>query len=142
MRSPHRLLVEGDLVKVPTEALEAAATRYRGNVLEGLEFSNFHDFHSWCVAERERSLRDRAALLTELAERLADEPERALPHVRALVGLSPYEESHRATLIRLLNAARQFGEAEEQFQLGLRILKEAAIPSSGALLAARRAPRS
>ena len=136
-----RQLAEGDPAKVPLEALEAAATRYRGNVLEGLEFSNFHDFHSWCVAERERSLRDRAALLSELIKRLADEPERALPHVRALVGLSPYEESHRATLIRLLNAARQFGEAEEQFQLGLRILKEAAVPSSGALLAARRAPR-
>jgi len=131
-----RLLVEGDLAKVPIEALEAAATRYRGNVLEGLEFSNFHDFHSWCVAEREQSLRDRAALLTELVRRRADEPELALPHVRALVGLSPYEESHRATLIRLLNAARQFGEAEEQFQLGLRILKEAAIsgrPSMGCL---------
>jgi len=136
-----RQLAEGDPAKVPLEALEAAATRYRGNVLEGLEFSNFHDFHSWCVAERERSLRDRAALLSELIKRLADEPERALPHVRALVGLSPYEESHRATLIRLLNAARQFGEAEEQFQLGLRILKEAAVLSSGALLAARRAPR-
>jgi len=76
--------------------------------------------------------------LTELVKRLADEPERALPHVRALVGLSPYEESHRGTLIRLLNAARQFGEAEEQFQLGLRILKEAAIPSSGARAAAKR----
>ena len=136
-----RQLAEGDLAKVPIKALETAATRYRGNVLEGLEFSNFHDFHSWCVAERERSLRDRAALLSELIKRLADEPERALPHVRALVGLSPYEESHRATLIRLLNAARQFGEAEEQFQLGLRILKEAAVLSSGALLAARRAPR-
>ena len=136
-----RLLVTGDLAKVPTEALEAASTRYRGNVLEGLEFSNFHDFHAWCMAEREQSLRDRAALLTELVRRRADDPEQALPYVRALVGLSPYEESHRATLIRLLNAARQFGEAEEQYQLGLRILKEAAIPSSGALLAARRAPR-
>ena len=41
-----RLLVEGKLAKVPIEALEVAATRYRGNVLEGLEFSNFHDFHS------------------------------------------------------------------------------------------------
>jgi len=136
-----RRLVTGDMGKVPLETLETAANCYRGNVLEGLEFSNFHDFHSWCVAEREQSLRDRASLLAELVKRLTDEPQRALPHVRALVGLSPYEESRRATLIRLLNAARQFGEAEEQFQLGLRMLKEAGIPSSGALIAARRAPR-
>src|SRR5574337_2207173 len=140
MHELHRL-VTGDIGKVPLEALEAAANRYRGNVLEGLEFSNFHDFHSWCVAEREQSVRDRAALLVELVRRLTDAPERALPHARALVGLSPYEESHRATLLRLLNAARQFGEAEEQFQLGLRMLREAGIRSLGALIAARRPPR-
>jgi tetratricopeptide (TPR) repeat protein len=134
-------LVANGLASLSIEDLESAAARYRGNFLEGLEFSNFHDFHTWCVAEREQSLRDRAALLTELLRRLAEEPERALPHARALVGLSPYEESYRATLIRLLNAAHQPGEAEEQYQLGLRMLKEAGIASSGALLAARRAPR-
>jgi DNA-binding SARP family transcriptional activator len=134
-------LVAAGLTTLPLDALEVAAARYRGNVLEGLEFSSFHDFHAWCMAERERSLHDQATLLTELVKRLADTPERAIPHARALVGLSPYEEAQRATLIRLLNAARQFGEAEEQYQLGLRMLKEAGIRSSGAMLAARRAPR-
>lgn len=136
-----RRLVAAGLTTLPTETIEAAAARYRGNVLEGLEFSSFHDFHAWCVAEREQSLHDQAALSSELVKRLADAPERAIPHARALVGLSPYEEAHRAALIGLLNAARQFSEAEEQYQLGLRLLKEAGIPSSGALLAARRAPR-
>ncbi len=136
-----RELVGGKLGAVPTGELEAAAARFRGNFLEGLEFSSFHDFHTWCVAEREQALRDRAALLAELVHRLGDEPERALPHARALVGLFPYEESYRATLIRLLNAAHQHGEAEEQYQLGLRMLKEVGVASSGALLAARRAPR-
>jgi hypothetical protein len=130
-----RLLVKGDLAKVPIAALEAAphvtaATSSKAWVLE-LSTS------SWGVAG-DRSLRACSAL-----DRTRQAPGRPGGHcrVRALVGLSPYEESHRATLIRLLNAARQFGEAEEQFQLGLRILKEAAIPSSGALVAARRAPR-
>jgi len=134
-------LVAGGLANVPNEVLESAAARYRGNVLEGLEFSSFHTFHAWCVAEREQSLRDQAALLTELVNRLGNEPERATPFARALVGLSPYEEGHRATLIRLLNAARQFGEAEEQYQLGLRMLHEVGARSKGALAAARRAPR-
>lgn len=136
-----RQLVAGGMAQRSTAELEAAAARYRGNVLEGLDFSNFHEFHAWCVAEREQSLRDRAGLLNELVRRLSQEPERALPHVRALVGLSPYEEGHRATLIRLLNAARQFGEAEDQYQLGLRMLKEVAIPSTGELVAARRPVR-
>lgn len=133
-----RQLVADGVQNKSTAELEAAAARYRGNVLEGLDFSSFHDFHAWCLAEREHSLRDRVALLTELSSRLSGEPERALPHVRALVGLSPYDEGLRATLIRLLTAARQFGEAEEQYQLGLRMLKEARITSTGELLAARR----
>jgi DNA-binding SARP family transcriptional activator len=136
-----RELAAGDLASVPIDRLEEAVARYRGNFLEGLEFSSFHDFHSWCVAEREQSLRDCAALYSELIRRLAHEPAQASGHARTLVGLSPYEESYRATLIRLLNMAGQPVEAEEQYQLGLRMLKEAGIQSSGALLAARRAPR-
>jgi DNA-binding SARP family transcriptional activator/tetratricopeptide (TPR) repeat protein len=136
-----RDLVASGLASAPIERLEQAAAGYRGNFLEGLDFPNFHDFHAWCVAEREQSLRDCAALLDELIRRLGDEPARAVQHARALVGLFPYEESYRASLIRLLNAAGQPTEAEEQYQLGLRMLKEFGVQSSGALLAARRAPR-
>ena len=136
-----RTLVGGDIGAAATRDLESATGRFRGNFLEGLEFSNFHDFHTWCVAEREQALRDRATLLTELIRRFSREPQRALPHARSLVSLFPYEESYRATLIRLLNDVRQPGEAEEQYQLGLRMLKEIGAESSGALLAARRAPR-
>lgn len=135
-----RRLAAGDLERVADHDLEAAVARYRGNFLEGLEFSTFHDFHTWCVAEREQALRDQAALLGELVRRSGDTPARALPHARTLVGLSPYDESARATLIRLLQAARQPNEAEEQFRLGLRMLKEAGIPPTGLLQAARRGP--
>jgi DNA-binding SARP family transcriptional activator len=136
-----RELARGDLAAATLEPLEQAAERYRGNFLEDLDFSNFHDFHTWCIAEREQSLRDCATLLTELVRRLAADPGRAARHARALVGLFPYEESYRSTLISLLNVAGQAVEAEEQYQLGLRMLKEAGVPSSGALLAARRTPR-
>ena len=136
-----RQLVATGLADKASEVLVSAASRYRGNLLEGLEFSSFHGFHAWCVAEREQSLRDQTALLTELVARFDNDPARAIPFARALVGLSPYEEGQRATLIRLLNAAHQFGEAEEQYQLGLRMLHEVGTRATGALLAARRAPR-
>lgn len=136
-----RALAREGLAHAETPVLEQAAARHRGSFLEGLEFTSFHDFHAWCMAEREQALHDRAAVLAELLKRLADEPARALPHARALVGLFPYEEAHRAVLIRLLNAAHQAAEAEEQYQLGLRMLKEAGVETSGALLAARRKPR-
>ena len=133
-----RRLAAGNLAGAPVDQLETAVARYRGHFLEGLEFSSFHDFHSWCVAEREQVLRDQAVLLDRLVSRLADTPGRAVPHARALVGLTPYDEAARARLIRLLHDARQPKEAEEQFRLGLRMLQEAGIPPTGVLQAARR----
>lgn len=132
-----RALAQAGPGGAPAAELASAAARYRGNFLEGIEFSGFHDFHSWCVAWRERSVRDCAAVLAELVRRDSHEPEEALPHARALVRLSPYDEASRATLIGLLQAAGQPVEADEQYRLGLRMLKEAGIVSSGALAAAR-----
>jgi DNA-binding SARP family transcriptional activator len=119
--------------------LEKAASRYRGTFLEELEFSNFHRFHAWCIAEREQSMRAQAAVLRELVERLEDLPERALPHARALCEITPYDEQSRAALIRLLYVSQHVEEASQQYQLGMRLLKEAGISSTGALLKARRA---
>lgn len=130
-------LAEG-LPGAATEVLEQAAADYRGNFLEGLELSSFHDFHAWCMAERERVNRAQAAVLGALTERLADDPARALPHARALVSTAPYDEAVRARLIRLLVMLRRTEEAEQQYHLGRRMLDEIGVESDGALLAAWR----
>lgn len=134
----YALANEG-LKTASVEALEGAASRYGGTFLEELEFSNFHRFHAWCIAEREQSVRAQATVLRELVERLEDSPERALPHARALCEITPYDEQSRAALIRLLYASQHVEEASQQYQLGVRMLKEAGIGSTGALLQARRA---
>lgn len=123
---------------VAIETLEAAASRYRGNFLEGLEFSSFHDFHAWCMAEREQAARDQGRILRSLVDRLADDPARALPHARSLATLLPYDESARAALIRILMALHHLDEAEQQYRLGKRMLDEVGVTSSGALYAAWR----
>lgn len=133
-------LVRNGLEDVSTDVLEKAAARYRGNFLEGLELSNFHEFHSWCIAEREQAVRARAALLTELVKRHESSPENALAYARTLVGISPYDEEARAALVRLLLATRRSEEAEQQFQLGVKMLREAGIVPGGALSQARRPP--
>ena len=61
-----------------------------------------------------------------------------MPHARALVAVSPYDETPRAGLIRLLVQLGRNDEAEQQYLLGLRVLKEVGVVSSGALAAARR----
>lgn len=124
----------------PLDALEAQVHAYRGTFLEGLELSGFHDFHAWCVAEREACAKAQTMLLEHLVARLADEPERALPHARALAGIAPYDEAVRARLIRLLVKTHRSDEADQQVQLGERLLREAGVAPSGALIAARRGP--
>jgi len=131
-------LAETGLLEASIETLEQAVDRYRGNFLEGLEFSNFHDFHAWCVAERERAVRARAGLLSELLQRFEDQPERALPHARALVSAAPYDEPSRARLIRLLVELRHADEAEQHYRLGMAMLKEVGAETSGALYSAWR----
>jgi len=131
-------LVAGELAEADTASLEAAAVRYRGPLLEGLDLPSFHDFHSWCLAERERAMRAQARLLGALAERLRDQPERALPHAQALARLTPFDEAAHARLVGLLQALRRPREAEQQYRLGLRLLGEAGIPVTGVLPRARR----
>ena len=126
------------LPDVSLDSLEHASTRFRGNFLEGLDLPNFYDFHAWCVAEREQIARAQAAVLKELVARLAEKPDRALPHARALVGVSPYDEESRASLIRFLVALGYLEEAEQQHQLGLRMLKEVGVIPQGLMQAARR----
>lgn len=133
----HRLARQ-DLQAATIEELEATAARYRGPFLEGLDLPNFHDFHSWCLAEREGALRAQTFLLQALVDCLADDPERALPHAHSLVRLSPFDEDARARLIRLLLALNRPRDAEQHFQLGMRLLKQAGITPQGALLRARR----
>ncbi|MBW2500112.1 MAG: ATP-binding protein, partial [Deltaproteobacteria bacterium] len=119
-----RELVDGGLENLSTESLEEAAGRFQGNFLEGLDLTQQHAFFAWCVSERDLVVRAQARLLQALIDRLADAPERALPHARALVVRSPYDESVRANLIRLLVRLGRTDEADQQLSMGERLLKE------------------
>ncbi len=135
-------LCNGGLAEADIEALEHTATRYRGPFLEGLDLDRFHDFHGWCLAEREAAIRAQTTLLTTLVERLANSPQQALPHAHAWVRLAPFNETARAQLVRLLLALHRPREAEQQLQLGVRLIREAGLPLNGQLLRAWRAKPS
>src|SRR5690606_20090084 len=131
-------LAGGGLEHESTDALEAAAARYRGHFLEGLSLSAFQDFDAWCCAERERALQAQSRLLFALVRRLEPEPERALPHAYELVRIAPYDEAARATLIRLLVSLGRAEQAEQQYRVGAKLLKEAGAAPTGALHRALR----
>ena len=129
---------QGNLDTAPVEALEAAAARYCGTPLEGLELPTFHDYSAWYMGERERATAHQVRLLTALKKRLAGEPQRAVEHARTLVRIAPYDEPARAALIRLLVTLGRPDDAERQYELGTRLLKEAGVTSTGLLYRAWR----
>lgn len=123
-----------------TANLQAAAARYRGNFLEGLELPNVPQFYTWCVAEREHAIRSQATLLRTLIDRLASQADQALEYAHMLAGILPYDETARAALIKLLVTLGRGQEAEQQYQLGMRMLEEVGAEDLGVLQEARRGP--
>ena len=117
-----RRIAAGDLGTVPTQTLENTAGAFRGEFAEGLELTNCPDFEAWRVAHREDARRLRARLLWALVEHHAAAPELALPHTRALVQVDPEAVAAHAALLRLLIAGDRRREAEEQFEVSLRVL--------------------
>lgn len=133
-------VVGGELDRCPLDSLEAAAARYLGAPLEGLELPDLQDLDAWRQAECDAVRRSQVRLLTALIRRQADDPERALPHARNLVRLEPHDERARAALVRLLIALGRDDQAEQQYKQGIRMLKELGAQPSGELERAWRRP--
>src|SRR5690606_16143671 len=131
-------LVQHRLDTAAVEELEAAAAAWCGTPLEGLELPAFHDYSAWYMGQRERAIAQQTRLLSVLLKRLAGEPERAVQRAHTLVRIAPYDEQARAELIRLLVALGRPDDAERQYALGSRLLKEAGATPTGALHRALR----
>ena len=127
---------------VPTGALVALAGEFRGPFLEGLELPDFLEFQSWCLALREECRALHARVLAAVVERLATEPEAAVPHARALAQIEPLDEQVHATLVRLLAAAGRPREAEQHAQCALRLLRQSDPAAARRLEDAVRVPRA
>lgn len=122
--SLRRDLERADLSTTPLETLEAWANQFRGELLEGLDLSEFDDYQAWCVAEREQARKMRAKILAMLTDRCRSQPERALPHARARVRVDPLNHAARVELLRLAVAAGRREEAEQHYESGRRWLEE------------------
>ena len=74
--------------------------------------------------EREDVRRLQVRILEAIVRRTADAPEVALPHVKKLVHIDPFNVTARVNLLTHLAAVGRRTEAEQQFEAGVRQLRE------------------
>jgi TolB-like protein/Flp pilus assembly protein TadD len=124
-----------------TDDLARAASSFRGPLLADLDLSANSEFHSWLLGLREDARKVQTQILRILTERLDATPLEALPYARELVRIDPFDETAWALLIGTLASAGRSGEAREQYEAGLRSLREVG-GGSGPLLRAWRAAQA
>jgi DNA-binding SARP family transcriptional activator len=124
----------------PTDGLRAAAARFQGEFLEGLELADCYRYREWLLAGRESWRAAQRQVLAALVGRLGAEPAAALPYARAWAASDPLDESAQAAVIRLLGELGQVREGLAQYESCRRMLAaELASAPSPALEEARRA---
>lgn len=138
-----RALLADGVAAASLAALEESAQLLQGEFLDGLDLPACYRFHHWCMAEREHHGALRRSVLQTLVQRLAGEPERAMPYGRAMVAADPLAEEAHATLVRILAATDRYPEAEQHYEWARDLLRrEVALPAGGPLdEAIRRARR-
>jgi DNA-binding SARP family transcriptional activator/tetratricopeptide (TPR) repeat protein/energy-coupling factor transporter ATP-binding protein EcfA2 len=104
-----------DPAEASTDALQTAASRFRGDLLEGLALTECYRFDGWCTAERGSIHLLRDKILRVLIERLSEQPEMALPYARDRLLTDPLSEDAHLDLMRLLGSMGRRDEALEQY---------------------------
>ena len=107
-----------------TSDVARAASAFRGPLLADLDLPENGQFHSWLLGLREDARRLQVKILGLLIERLGASPEEALPYARELVAVDPFDETAWAQLITTLASSGRQGEARQQYEAGLRALRE------------------
>ncbi|MCB9933534.1 MAG: alpha/beta fold hydrolase [Planctomycetes bacterium] len=122
--------------------LEAVLEQTQGEFLEGVELPDHHEFHAWCLAQRQRARRMRAGTLRALLDKLEHDPERALQHARILARLEPQVEDSQARVVRLLVRLGRARDAEEHYAAAQHTLKRLQVEPVGLLTTAIREAQS
>src|SRR5581483_1182399 len=127
-----------EIGSAPLDSLRAAAARFRGELLDGLDLPGCYRYQAWLEGGREAARALRVEILQALCERLSGEPEQALEHARAWVAAEPLAESAHAQVVRHLGALGRRQEAMRQIDACRELLaRELGAEPSGPLERAR-----
>jgi DNA-binding SARP family transcriptional activator len=103
---------------LPTPTLQALASNFAGDLLQGLELERNPVFAGWLTAQRRRFRGAHAALLEALASRLPDGD--ALPVLERWLALSPFDPRAHGRLLAALARSGRVREGEEHLASALR----------------------
>ncbi|MGE0745720.1 MAG: hypothetical protein AB7K86_10750, partial [Rhodospirillales bacterium] len=106
-----RQRLAGGIETVATESLEAVATEFRGELLEGLDLPRCPEFQAWSIGEREEARLMLARVLAALLQRHDGVPAKALAHAQRLARIDPYAVAAHAAVLRHLAALHRHADA-------------------------------
>lgn len=128
-----------DHQQAPLPALDAAASIFRGDLLEGLDLPDCPSYDAWLKAEREAVEHLRDSILATLADRSRGAPETALTYARQRTVIKPTNEAAHAQIMGILQAMGRLQEVRAQYEACRRILaREAGVRPSQEMEALRR----
>jgi adenylate cyclase len=128
-----------------TAALAAAATLYRGDLMEGLHLDGCADYEVWLTGERERWRRRAGRALSGLVAHHVERQEHreGLRCARRLLALEPWQEEAHRQVMRLLALDGQRSAALRQYdQCAVILERELGLPPSQATTALYEAIRT
>jgi predicted ATPase/DNA-binding SARP family transcriptional activator len=109
-----------DCTTATVEELRAAAQRFRGELLDGLDLPDCFRYQAWCAAEREAVRARRQAIYDVLAQQ--DAPEAALGWARARLAVDPLSEVAHAQVMRALHRLGRDRDALKHYDEARRLL--------------------
>jgi DNA-binding SARP family transcriptional activator len=102
--------------------LRNAASRFRGELLDGLDLPDCFRYQAWCAAERESARSLRLAVYDALAQK--DSPEEAPGWARTRLAVDPLSEAAHVQLMRALLRVGRARDALKQYDEARRLLTE------------------
>ena len=116
--------VANGLDALPTKDLAALADQFTGEFLGGLELSSQPDFEIWRLSQREIARKTYETILRGLIHRLDASPADQANRLYDAVRIAPYDTDLHANLISALARTGRKKEAEKQYAVSKRILKD------------------
>jgi TolB-like protein/class 3 adenylate cyclase/DNA-binding SARP family transcriptional activator/Tfp pilus assembly protein PilF len=104
------------------DLLKRLAAKFEGDFLEGFEADRFPLFEVWLIGERQRFQRFHADVLSRITA-LLPRTDEALPYIRKLLDVLPFDETAHRNFVATLAACGRFAEGEAHLEAAIHLFR-------------------